>query len=298
MNSSKKQLWIYVALVFALTWSFDFLFLYPAVKADFSMYTPLAAVSMFLPALSMLLTRLITKEGFHDMLLRPRFRGNGGSYTLAYAGPGVLVLLGAVIYFLLFPSQYDPTAGYLREIMAESGIPYEAQAVPIGTLLLLQVVQALALGGILNLIPSLGEEWGWRGYMMPRLLKTMKPMPALLTGGVIWGLWHAPLIALGHNYGTGYPGYPWAGIAAMCVFCVVFGILLTWVTEKTGSVIPAAVAHGAFNGIAGIGAYLTADGGEPFVGPLPTGIIGSLPLILAAIPAVMWLVRRPSDTEE
>ena len=298
MKESKKQLWIYVAVVFALTWSFDFLILYPAVKADMSAYTLLAAVSMFFPALSMLLTRLITKEGFHDLLLRPRFRGNGGSYILAYAGPGVLVLLGAVVYFLLFPSQYDPTAGYLREIMAESGMPYEAQAVPIGTLLLLQVVQALALGGILNLIPSLGEEWGWRGYMMPRLLKTMKPLPALLTGGVIWGLWHAPLIALGHNYGTGYPGYPWVGIAAMCVFCVVFGILLTWVTEKTGSVIPAAVAHGAFNGIAGIGAYLTADGGNRFVGPLPTGIIGSLPLILAAVPTALWLIRRKPENEE
>ena len=298
MNKSKKQLWVYVAVVFVLTWSFDFLILYPAVQTDISRYTLFAAVSMFFPALSMLLTRLITKEGLHDMLLRPRFRGNGWSYILAYAGPGVLVLLGAAVYFLLFPSEYDPSAGYLREIMAESGMPYEAQAVPIGTLLLLQVVQALALGGILNLIPSLGEEWGWRGYMMPRLMKTMKPLPALLTGGVIWGLWHAPLIALGHNYGTGYPGWPWLGIAAMCVFCTVFGILLTWVTEKTGSVIPAAVAHGAFNGIAGIGAYLTADGGSPFIGPLPTGIIGSLPLILAAVPAALWLMRRKSESEE
>ena len=298
MKESKKQLWVYVALVFVLTWSFDFLVLYPAVKSDLSRYTLMAAVSMFFPSLSMLLTRLITKEGFHDMLLRPRIRGNGSSYILAYAGPGVLVLLGAAVYFLLFPSKFDPTGGYFRSMMAEAGTPYETQAVPIGMLVLLQVVQGLALGGIVNLIPGLGEEWGWRGYMMPRLLKTMKPLPALVTGGVIWGLWHAPLIALGHNYGTGYPGYPWAGIAAMCLFCVVYGILLTWVTEKTGSVIPAAVAHGALNGIAAVGACLTADGGDPFVGPLPVGIIGGLPLILAAVPAALWLRRRKPETQE
>jgi len=298
MKPAKKQLAVYLALAFALTWGYAFGVIYPMMKTDPSRYTVLTAVCMFFPALSMLLTRLLTKEGFGQMLLRPRFKGNIGVYLLAYFGPGVLVLLGAALYFVLFPANLDAGAGYFRAAMEAAGVPFEAQAVPLKVLFIAQIAQGLLLSGIVNLIPALGEEWGWRGYMMPRLRETMKPAPALLLGGVIWGLWHAPLIALGHNYGTGYPGWPWLGIAAMCLFCIAFGVLLTWVTEKTGSCIPAALAHGALNGIAGIGAFFTSDGGNPFIGPLPTGIIGGLPLILAAIPAAIWLMRRKEKTED
>lgn len=101
------------------------------------------------------------------------------------------------------------------------------------------------------------------------------------------GLWHAPVIALGHNYGLGYPGFPCTGIAAMCVFCVAFGLLLMWLTMKTGSSLPAAVAHGAINGVASLGLLVSADGGNPFVGPLPTGIIGGAPILIAG--AIVFL---------
>ena len=79
----------------------------------------------------------------------------------------------------------------------------------------------------------------------------------------------------------GYPIYCSAAV-------ITLGILLAWLTEKTGSVIPAAVAHGAINGAVGLGLLLTADGGNPFVGPAPTGILGGLPLLLAAA----WLLLR------
>ena len=115
---------------------------------------------------------------------------------------------------------------------------------------------------------------------------------------MIWGLWHAPIIVLGHNYGTGYPGWPWGGIAAMCVFCVAMGIVLTWLTEKTGSCIPAAVAHGAFNGTAAIGMLVSADGGNPFIGPAPMGIVGGAPILLAAALAMILLRRTGSKNEE
>ena len=134
--------------------------------------------------------------------------------------------------------------------------------------------------------------------MMPRLLAITTPGKALTAGGVIWGLWHAPLIALGHNYGTDYPGYPWLGIAAMCVFCIAIGILLTWLTVKTESCIPAAVAHGALNGVFSVGVLFTADGGNPFIGPAPTGIVGGLPMLVLAALAAWWMIRRGNEKTE
>ena len=300
MKSEKKGLPVYLALTFVLTWVYMFLVVWPAAnQGTTQIYQLLVMGCMFFPTACMLLTRLLTREGFSDLLLRPRLKGNGKYYLIAYFGLPVLIVLGAALYFILFPDKLDWSAPYLRQAMTAAGNPYEAQALPMNFLLMIQAAQAFLLAGIVNIIPSLGEEWGWRGYMMPRLLKTMRPLPALVTGGVIWGLWHAPIIALGHNYGTGYPGWPWGGIAAMCVFCTALGILFTWLTEKTGSVIPAAIAHGAVNGTAAIGMLVSADGGNPFSGPAPTGIVGGAPLIVAAVFAAVWFMRRPKrETEE
>ena len=254
---------------------------------------------MFFPTIGMLLTRLITRQGFSDMMIKPRFKDHIREYLLAYFAPAAFAILGTAVYFLIFPGKLDLTFGYFRRMIASAGASLEEQGVSMGALIAVQVAQAFLLSGLVNLIPALGEEWGWRGYMMPRMLKTMKPVPALLLGGLIWGVWHAPLTAIGHNYGMDYPFFPWLGIAMMCVFCVTTGILLTWLTERTGSCIPAALAHGAINGTEALGMLFTADGGEVFLGPAPTGLIGILPMMAAAAAAAVWFVKHPkADTDE
>lgn len=97
---------------------------------------------------------------------------------------------------------------------------------------------------------------------------------------------------IGHNYGIGYPGFPFTGIAMMCLFCTVLGVFMSYVTLKTGSCIPAVLAHGAVNGIGAIGVYFTQDGGNPFIGPAPTGIIGMIPFAIAAIIMAIHLKKN------
>ena len=160
------------------------------------------------------------------------------------------------------------------------------------TVMIAQVVQAALLSPVLNFIFAFGEEWGWRGYLLPKMKEKLPMLPMLLVNGVIWGLWHAPLTCMGHNYGTGYLGYPFTGILAMCVFCIVMGTIFTWVTLKSGSCIPAALAHAGLNGMAGIGIYLSTEGGNPFVGPMPTGIIGGIGFIIVAVIMAVSMVRK------
>ena len=162
--------------------------------------------------------------------------------------------------------------------------------------MLIQTVQALFLAPILNFVTCFGEEWGWRGYLLPKVSGLLPTVPTLLVTGVIWGLWHAPMTIIGHNYGLGYWGFPFTGIAMMCLFCVVLGVLMSYVTLKTGSCIPAILAHGAVNGIAAIGIYFTADGGNPFIGPAPTGIIGLIPFAIAAAFMVIHLNKSKKGT--
>ena len=162
------------------------------------------------------------------------------------------------------------------------------------TIRLTQIVSlaTLVIAPAINAVTCFGEEWGWRGYLLPHLLERFSIIPTLLISGIIWGIWHAPITLIGHNYGLGYAGYPFTGIAAMCLFCIVVGVFMSYVTLRTGSCLPAVFAHGMVNGSAAMGLIFSATGGNPFVGPAPTGIVGGAFFIAAAVFMVRDLMRR------
>ena len=292
-----KRALVYVLITFTLTWVYCLLVVYPIADGESLSGVPAlitqltVAAAMFFPAIGVLLTRLITKEGFRNAWLKPNLKKNLRFYLLAWFGPAVLTFASMGVYFLLFPDHLDLSFSYMKSMMAAAGTPYEAQAVPMDLLMTIQCVQAVFLAPALNFVTCFGEEWGWRGYLLPKVSKHFSTIHTLLITGIIWGLWHAPMTIIGHNYGLGYWGFPFTGIAMMCVFCIVLGIFLSYVTLKTKSCIPAILGHGAINGIAAIGIYFTFDGGNPFIGPAPTGIIGMIPFILVAISMIAQLVK-------
>lgn len=116
----------------------------------------------------------------------------------------------------------------------------------------------LPLAPLLNSPFAFGEELGWRGYLLPQLLP-LGQWRALMLSGIVWGIWHAPVIALGYNY----PTHRIIGPFLMVVFCVIFGTLLGWTRLATGSVWPAVIAHGAVNGSAGA-IFLFSKAGSEF----------------------------------
>jgi len=298
-----KRILIYIGFTFSLTWIYCIFVIYPLINEGSLSGIPaaatqlLVAAAMFFPAIGVLLTRLVTKEGFKSSLLRPNIKKNIKYYLLAWFGPGILTILGSVLYFVLFQDRFDPDCGYMKFALEAAGSATDVLPMSLRTLLLVQLIQAFLLSPVLNFITCFGEEWGWRGYLLPKISKHLPMVPALLISGVIWGLWHAPLTIIGHNYGIGYAGFPFTGIAMMCVFCIVMGVFLSYVSLKTNSCIPAVLGHGAINGIAGAGIYFTADGGNPFVGPAPTGIIGMIPFVIAAILMIIHLERRKKHQE-
>ena len=111
----------------------------------------------------------------------------------------------------------------------------------------------------------------------------------MLLMGVIWGLWHAPIIAMGHNYGTEYAGAPWLGILTMIWFTFTLGTFLGWATLRARSVWPAVIGHGAINGIAGIYVFFTQGTPNTLLGPSVAALIGSWAIALVAL--VIFLKR-------
>jgi len=242
---------------------------------------------MFGPAVGNVVARLATGEGRANHYLRPRVGGGRWRFYLAaWLGPAVLTLAGAAVFYALFPGFFDPTmAAFEASVRAATEAAGTPLPFDVGTLVAIQLGAALTIGPVINTVFAFGEEFGWRGYLLPKLLPLGARRATLLVG-VVWGVWHWPLIAMGYNYGVGYAGAPVTGMLAMCWFTVVVGVFLAWVTLREGSVWPAALAHGALNAVAAIAIVFLQGAPSPLLGPTPVGVVASLPwLALAA-----WLL--------
>jgi membrane protease YdiL (CAAX protease family) len=185
-----------------------------------------------------------------------------------------LLAFGAVVVATALGTALAGALGVVHfDLVGLSGLPALPVPVPRPALLLLLVVQVVVGSFTVNAVVALGEELGWRGYLLPALLPLGR-VPAVLLTGLIWAGWHLPLILLGYEY-TGAPRP--AAMAAFATFCVTSGALLAWFRLRTGSVLPGAVAHGTINAVAGLPAVLVAAGHPQHLLLLaPAGLLGSL----------------------
>lgn len=307
---NRKQIGIYILITFALTYGTEIFGIMPIVgdmdaEQAYKVQGMISSV-MFLPAVGALLTLLLTKERLtaRSLMLTVNLKKDLKYYGLAWFGFVLLILFGTALYFVIFRDQFDAGLGYMKALTDAQGV--ETTEAQLQQAVVMQLVMGAVLAPFANLLNCFGEEWGWRGFLLPRMLKQFKAVPALLLSGLIWGLWHAPLTILGHNYGVDYPGYPFTGILAMCLFCTAIGIILSYVTIKTNSCIPAIMGHGTLNGFASVGLLFTSveHPYNVFLGPAPTGLIGGAGfLVVAGIllylmykdPELLWQERKDQE---
>jgi membrane protease YdiL (CAAX protease family) len=277
-NIDTRRITWFVLIAFGIAWLVALIiFLTGGLAGNLFAPTLIAVFYMSTPALAHVLTRLITREGWHNVYLRPYIR-RGWPYWLAcWVAPAILTIVGILLFFAIYPQYYDPALGNLQKLLGDRPSP-----MPLWTLVVAQIVQAILIAPLINGIFTLGEEFGWRAYLLPKLMP-LGGRRAVLISGVIWGVWHWPLIAMGHNYGLDYTGYPWAGLLMMVWFTVIIGIFLSWATLRAGSVWPAVIGHAAINGIAALGTLLLKGEPNPLLGPYPTGLIASLGFALVAL---------------
>lgn len=273
-----KKIFGYIGITFGMTWLVWGIMALVGVKlGESAVAQGIVALTMWFPALGyLILKRLFKGKVSLGTSLKPRLRGHAKIYFLAWFIPLVFTLAGACLYYLVFPAQFDPLAMYAP---AADGSVMSTGV--IAAVLALSIVAA----PIFNTLFGLGEEIGWRGFLYPAMRAQMSERKAVVLGGIVWGLWHAPITAMGHNYGTQYWGYPWTGILAMCLFCVPLGILFSWMTTKSESVWPAALSHGALNAMAGLPLlFLSApfDAYRP-LGPALSGALAGVPMLVCAL---------------
>lgn len=287
-----KRLVIYLLVTFGLTWGV----LIPAgmmlgtfeagIDSSIPMFA-LVALSMFFPLVGALVAHAACKrEGSFDLCLRPRLEGNLKWYLLAWFGPAGITALSGFVYFAVFSQQFDPSMStYLTSLQTQSDAQGTELPLPPALLFGAILLTAVTVAPFFNMLFGFGEEVGWRGLLFPELTLHMPQRTAAVVSGVIWGIWHAPIIAMGHNYGMAYAGFPLLGIATMILACTAFGVVLAYLRVQTHSVWSCALAHGAFNAVANIGVAFSTIGPTVF-GPTPLGLVAGIPLIILGI--VCW----------
>jgi membrane protease YdiL (CAAX protease family) len=275
----------FVALVFAVTYGIAFLYFRAGGTIGSPFAMPFFLLYMYIPALTVI---FLQKAVYREGVIKPldvSFRWNKWFLTAWFAMP-ICVLASIGVSLLLPGVHFDAHMTGLLDRLQSSMPPDQfAQTqhviesmhgffpfIVVGA----GLIAGLIAGATVNAIAAFGEELGWRGFLAKNL-GFMGFWPSSIVIGIIWGIWHAPLIIHGYNY----PIHPKLGVLMMTVFTTLLSPIFMYVRLRAKSVIASSVMHGTLNAVAGL-SLLFLKGGSDIL-PGMTGIAGFIVLFLANI---------------
>ena len=239
---------------------------------------------MFTPAVAVAIVALATRQkGFWRYVAAWPMAPVGrfvGMCVLGLFGPLVLVIAGVVAVSVLGLVDIDleHLSGFAAQLEAAAGPGADLPDPHV--LAVVQLISIPAAAVVPNGVLAFGEELAWRGWLTTAL-RPAGVWPTLLITGVLWGLWHAPVILLGHNYGR---TDVW-GVLLMLGACVAWGLFFGWLRLRSRSLWPAVLAHGSLNASAGLVMVLMALGS-----PYRPEIAGPMGVVMWVLLAVVALI--------
>jgi len=217
----------------------------------------------------MITITLVTGERIRNFGIR---LGRIKYYAWAFLIPIAVNGPAYILTHILGLAKLDPSMPGLAPLFTNVPIPIEQ-------LILIILAQALFLGPLTGLPFTFGEEFGWRAFLLSKLLPLGRGR-AIILHGVIWGVWHAPIIAMGQNY----PGYPLIGPVLMVVSTIFLGTFLGWIYFASNSIVAPSLAHGAINQSASIFMFFMVG-----LNPITGGVTGMPGLLLWGLVAlILW----------
>jgi uncharacterized protein len=281
----RKPLTWFLVLTFTISWS---LFLIPLVfKGNPVTYSQAflicVTLGMWGPGIAAIVTTvLVAKRPFSDLRLNKL--GKFRFYVIAWFLPPVLASLAVILSGLIGTGTFDSNFTTMQQI-ADQSAKASGQVVPVNILIISQLALGLILGPAINVFATMGEELGWRGFLLPKLLPVGQ-WKAIIISGLIWGFWHAPVIAQGVNF----PLHPFSGILLMMLGCVLLSAILSWLYLKTQSPWSAALAHASINAWGGLPIVFLLPGFDAAIGGIILSLTGCI--VLAAFIALLVLIKQ------
>jgi membrane protease YdiL (CAAX protease family) len=276
-----RGVWWFLVLAFGLSWGWWELVIrsgIPVLSWQFSLY---AIPGGFGPAIAATIVRKwITREGFADAGLPLRIR-DWRYYLFAWLLPVGIVAAIVAQSLLLGITKPDSSLA-----AAEAAGVAGRSTTGLSRLGLLIVPQLMVVA--IFATPLLwGEEFGWRGYLQPRIFAD-RPVAAALATGIIWAVWHFPLTLRGYNY----PDHPVLGSLLFIPLCVLLAYVFGWLRRRTGSIWSSSLAHSATNSIGGLPTLWFAGAASTLVTSYG-GLLAIGPLFLVCL--ILWFGDRKNE---
>ena len=279
MDEKVKRVGLFTGITFALSWLMLILFLALGGKWGTLDALVVGTAFMFMPMTSAI---LVQKFIYKEPLRKPlgiSFKLNRW-WLVAWLLPPFIVFVTIGVSLLIPGISYSPEmTGFFERlegiIPAEQLEQIKAQitAFPIH-IFWIALLLGLFAGITVNAVVGFGEELGWRGFLL-REFGHMGLWKSSAIIGLVWGIWHTPLILQGHNY----PQHPLEGAFMMIIVCLLLSPIFSYIRLKSKSVVAAAIVHGSLNGTAGLAIMVVKGGNDLIIGV--TGAAGLLVLFVA-----------------
>jgi len=277
MNEKIKKVGLFVGITFSLSWFIAILFFALGGKWNTPAAQITAMVIMFMPMTS----AIIVQKFIYKEPLKPL----GVSFKLnrwwllawllppliAFATIGVSLLIPGVAYSPEMTGFFERFVGIVPPEQIQQ-MKDQMASFPI-SIFWIALIEGLFAGITINAVAGFGEELGWRGFLL-REFRHMSFWKSSVIIGLIWGIWHLPLILQGHNY----PQHPVEGVFMMILWCLLLAPIFSYIRVRSKSVIAAAIIHGSLNGTAGLSIMVIEGGSDLIVGV--TGAAGLVVLLI------------------
>ena len=281
-SQARRGLAIYFAIVVLLSAVFEAII----ISTGNLLWTP---ALMWTPTMASVVARLVLREGFADVSFRLGGRRTWKAIGLALIFP---IVIGLIAYGIAWVTGLVRFSLEPLELVA----PYVGDNASPILVFVINLAVAATIVTIFSIRTAAGEEIGWRGYLLTRLIDAGVPRP-ILASGLIWGLWHVPLI-LGGLYLAGLP--PALSVVLFMVTATAFSFVFARLRLETGSVWPAIALHSAWNAIIqdAFDPASTSAGAELWIGE--SGILVALTMIVAAVifSRGCWTIRRVPEARD
>lgn len=282
-----KRVWLFLSITFGISWTMALVFWLAggSTNTTSAPFFIMTITYMFTPMISALLVQKVILKQDIKKSLGVTFKWNRW-WTIAWLLP-LFIAIATMGVGLLFPSvsfspemegMFNRFEGLLTPEQMDEMRNMELPVHPFFITLAQGLIAALTI----NAVAGFGEELGWRGILHESLKhKGFWRMSLII--GFIWGIWHAPIILMGHNY----PENPITGVFMMIAFCILFAPVFTLIREKSGSVIAVSILHGGINALGGTAIMLLNGGNELLIGL--TGLAGFTVLLILNIMIFIYI---------
>jgi membrane protease YdiL (CAAX protease family) len=231
LTTARKKILVFLFLTFAFSSIFYYLIL-----SSGSLH-PYSFGIMWCPGLAAILTQLIFQRSLRGLGWQA---GKPKYWLWSY---GLPILYGAVVYGIVWLTGLGRLVPFERVYQAAEQMNIEVRSPVI--FLIVYILGMGTIGVIVNMTSALGEEIGWRGFLVPELYREFSFAKTALISGIIWAVWHSPVILFADYNNTGVS--TWYGLTCFAVMVIGMSFAFAWLRLKSGSLWTAVILHGSHN---------------------------------------------------